>query len=137
MTHDDPSMIPQCDPMQQARERIRDESHPIPEPGIEQAKYLGHGMVNLNAGVASRPQGGLDGMCNVLYASLETLETNMARLEQTLDPLMGPEVPSPEAPSLRSEPMVNSRIGHQLQEMNSRISRLSMLATLLVSRVDV
>ena len=127
---------PQCDPIQQAREIAR-APQPQPAPQIAQAGHAGAAM-NLNAATGgTRPQGGLDGMCSMLYGSLEALETMVARMEQTMDPIMGPEVPTPEAPSQRAAPMVNSRIGHQLQEMNSRIIRVTTTISSMTSRVDI
>ena len=76
-------------------------------------------------------------MCNVLFSTSENLEMAVAKLEKTLEPLMGPEMPQPEAPSLRDiDPMVNSKVGHQLQEVNSRVNRCAMMLHIIMQRVD-
>lgn len=127
----------QSDPLAQARQRAREEI-PQPAPEIAQMGAMGEPLaVGLRgAGGTRNKNEGLDGMCNSLFSSVEKLEMALARLEMKLDPLMGPEIPTTEGAQLYEQPIVQSRIGHQLQEIGHRVNRMSMVIYGLVSRID-
>lgn len=119
---------PQCDPLQQARERVRGDG-PRPQPGYGMAQGLRAGLGN------QRGPGGVEAQCDSLYNAADALETALAQIEVRIEPYLGPELPEVAGMEKAAE-MPNSKIGHRLAEIDGRIRRVTRSLRSITCRID-
>lgn len=121
----------QCDPMQEVMQKVRGLN---PEPSFGRASMYPKGTGGNTSGQ------GIDAQMNALYSQIGELEEAFAWVVEKFESVLTPEPPAQEAAGLQPqpvEPVVSSKLGHRLQEIRSRMRRVTIGLIQLQERAEL